>query len=124
MGYYLTNYHEVHHGLANAVLLTHVLRFEGEYAKEKLERIALNLGVPDVPSLIDRVEEIADAVGIPRDLSELGVGASELDLMAKDAMTYSRNLDNNPVKVTEGDIRGIFAKALLGRKPRAHTDRA
>ncbi len=117
MGYYLTNYHDVHHGLANAVLLSHVLRFEGDAARDKFERVAINLGLKGMSSLIDSVESLADKVGIPRSIAELGVREGELDTMAADAMSYGRNMENNPVKVSVNEIREICAKALRGRGP-------
>jgi alcohol dehydrogenase class IV len=115
MGYYLTNYHGVHHGLANAVLLSHVLRFEGDAATDKIENVAVSLGLKGVPALLDLVEELADKVGIPRSIAELGVKAEELDMMVADAMSYGRNVDNNPIKVSANEIREIYAKALKGR---------
>lgn len=114
MGYYLTNYHDVHHGLANSVLLPYVLRFEGNCVGAKLLRIAANLGLRDVSSLLDMVEDIADKVGIPRSLSDLGVKASELEAMVSDALSYSRNLDNNPIKVSDKEIKEIYSRALSG----------
>ena len=116
MGYYLTNYHDVHHGLANSVLLPYVLRFEGDCIGGKLLKIAANLGLRDASGLLDHVEVIADEIGIPRSLSDLGVKASELESMVSDAMSYSRNLVNNPVSVTEKEVRDIYARALNGRR--------
>jgi len=116
MGYYLTNYHDVHHGLANSVLLPYVLRFEGDCIGEKLLKIATNLGLRDASSLLDNVEGLADKVGIPRSLSDLGIDAGELESMVSDALSYSRNLVNNPVKVSDKEIRDIYTRALNGNR--------
>jgi len=116
MGYYLTNYHGVHHGLANSVLLPYVLRFEGDCIGEKLLRISANLCLRDPSSLLDMVEEIAEKVGIPKSLSDLGVKASELESMVSDTLSYSRNLDNNPVKVSDREVREIYSRALSGNR--------
>jgi len=116
MGYYLTNYHNVHHGLANAMLLTHVLRFEGACIKEKLERIALNMGLGDFQGLIDYIESLANDVGIPNDLTELGVGKEELDAMVKDVLSYARNLEANPIEVSASDIRKLYEQAFRGKR--------
>jgi len=116
MGYYLTNYHGIHHGLANSVLLLHVLRFEGDHVRDKLQRIIVNLGLRDIPSLFDSVESLADKVGIPRSLADLGIKATELDLMVSDAMSYARNIDNNPVKVSNEEMKEIYSRALSGKR--------
>lgn len=114
MGYYLTNYHGIHHGLANAVLLNHVLMFEGEVIREKLEDVAIRLGLQNLQDLFELVEKIAEKVGIPKSLTELGVDPLELDSMVSDAMSYKRNLENNPVSLSEEDIRALYKKAFAG----------
>ncbi|MEM2941350.1 MAG: iron-containing alcohol dehydrogenase [Thermoproteota archaeon] len=115
MGYYLTNYHDVHHGLANGVLLPYVLRFELEKNCGKLEDAAVRLGLENGRSLVEKVETIADKTGIPRSLMELGVKASELDIMAADVFSYSRNLDKHPSPLTPEDVREIYLRGLRGR---------
>lgn len=116
MGYYLTNYHNVHHGLANAMLLTHALRFEGELISEKLDKVLDDLSLQNLQSLFETVERIAVRVGIPNSISELGVDESELDLMVSDAMSYTRNLENNPVAISDAEVRELYKKAFKGRQ--------
>jgi len=115
MGYYLTNYHDVHHGLANGVLLPYVLQFELEKNCGKLEDAAVKLGLENGRRLVEKVESIADETGIPRSIMELGVKASELDAMVADAFSYSRNLDKHPSPLTPEDIREIYLRGLRGR---------
>lgn len=114
MGYYLTNYHNVHHGLANGILLPYVLKFELERGCEKLEEVAKRLGLENGKALLNKVEEIAKKVGLSRNLIELGVMESELDSMVKDASLYKRNLDKHPSPLTPDDIRAIYSKAIKG----------
>lgn len=115
MGYYLTNYHDAHHGLANGVLLPHVLRFEFEKKCEKLEDAAAKMGLENGRSLVEKIERLADKIGIPRNLMELGVKTSELDLMVSDASSYSRNIAKHPSSLTLEDIKEIYSRALKGR---------
>ncbi|MGQ9691439.1 MAG: hypothetical protein ACUVQY_09310, partial [Thermoproteota archaeon] len=114
MGYYLTNYHNVHHGLANGILLPYVLKFELERGCEKLEEVAKRLGLENGKVFLSKVEEIAKKVGLSRNLIELGVMESELDSMVKDAFLYKRNLDKHPSPLTPDDIRAIYSKAIKG----------
>jgi len=115
MGYYLTNYHGVHHGLANAVLLPHVLRFELERSLDRLREAAERLGFEYGETLVGRIEEVADKTGIPRSLMELGVKPSELDAMVADALSYTRNLDKHPSPMTPEGVREIYLRAFRGR---------
>ncbi|MEM3647904.1 MAG: iron-containing alcohol dehydrogenase [Thermoproteota archaeon] len=114
MGYYLTNYHGVHHGLANGLLLPHVLRFELERGLSRLEDAAVKLGFENGLSLVERIEEAAHRTGVARSLLELGVKSSELDAMVADVLSYARNLNKHPNPLTPDDIRRIFARALGG----------
>ncbi|MEM3466834.1 MAG: iron-containing alcohol dehydrogenase [Candidatus Jordarchaeales archaeon] len=114
MGYYLTNYHGVHHGLANGLLLPHVLRFELERGLSRLEDAAVKLGFENGLSLVERIEEAAHRTGVAKSLLELGVKSSELDAMVADVLSYARNLDKHPNPLTPDDIRRIFARALGG----------
>ncbi|MGQ9479317.1 MAG: iron-containing alcohol dehydrogenase family protein [Thermoproteota archaeon] len=78
LGYYLTNYHEVHHGLANGIMLPHVLRFELERECEKIESIARELGYGSGEEFVAAIENLEDQTGIPKSILELGVKYSEL----------------------------------------------
>ncbi|MEM3470382.1 MAG: iron-containing alcohol dehydrogenase [Thermoproteota archaeon] len=114
MGYYLTNYHGVHHGLANGVLLPHVLRFELERGLSRLEDAAVKLGFENGLSLVESIEGAAHRTGVARSLVELGVKPSELDAMVADALSYARNLDKHPNPLTPNDVKKIFERALGG----------
>lgn len=114
MGYYLTNHHDVHHGLANGVLLPHVLRFELERNLSRLEDVAVKLGLENGRSLVEKIEEAADKTGIPRNLVELGIKPSELDAMVADALSYARNMDKHPSPLTSNEVRKIYVRALRG----------
>jgi len=59
---------------------------------------------------------VADRVEIPNSLSELGIDISELDLMVSDAMSYTRNLENNPVTISDADVRELYKRAFEGRR--------
>ncbi len=114
MGYYLTNYHGVHHGLANGLLLPHVLRFELERKLGRLEDAAVKLGFENGVGLVEKIEEVANRTSLPRNLLKLGVEPSELDSMVADALSYERNLDKHPNPLTPEDVSRIYARALGG----------
>jgi uridylate kinase len=41
---------------------------------------------------------------------------NEIEAMVSDALSYSRNLVNNPVKVTDKEVRDIYSRALNGNR--------
>ncbi len=109
----------VPHGLSNALVLPHVLRFNVSHAAPLYAELAaiLRPGVTGsdearAHALIDAMQEIADATGIARTLREVGIAASDLDRLADEAMLQTRLLGNNPRLVTRGDARAIYAAAL------------
>ena len=109
----------VPHGLSNALVLPHVLRFNLSHAAPLYAQLAAVLQPGIVGSeearavaLIDAMQALAHATGIARTLREVGIAASDLDQLADDAMLQTRLLGNNPRVVTRADARAIYAAAL------------
>ena len=117
LGYYLTTHHNVHHGLANALILPAALEALVEAVPEKLGVLAkaAGLATADPLAFIDALKRLEDSTGLPRSLREVGVSPGELDRMVELATQYRRNLENSPLEVTEDVIRAIYETALQGR---------
>jgi maleylacetate reductase len=97
------------HGLANAVLLAHAMRFNQSAIGAAAYRIGLALGDPEDPAAaIDRLRE---RVGLPGRLSECGVADDDLDAVARLSQD-NRNVGANARPVSEDDARAILAAAL------------
>jgi len=111
----------VPHGLSNALVLPHVLRFNAHAAAPLYADIAdavmgeptQNEKTPDhkTVALIGWIEDLIKVTGIPRTLREVGVQEQDLPRMAKDAMLQTRLLGNNPRPVTESDALAIYQSA-------------
>lgn len=109
----------VPHGLSNALVLPHVLRFNASHAANLYAELA-QIVVSDctgseeakTAALIAAMEEIATATGIATRLRAVGIGAHDLDRLADDAMLQTRLLGNNPRTLTRADARAIYAAAL------------
>ncbi|MDO8298399.1 iron-containing alcohol dehydrogenase [Lacisediminimonas sp.] len=105
----------VPHGLSNALVLPHVLRFNAPHAEglyRELASIVCPAGTtPSCKSLIVRLEEIAAITGIETRLREVGVAESDVDRLTDDAMLQTRLLVNNPCDLSRDDIRSIYAAA-------------
>jgi len=96
------------HGLANAVLLAHAVRFNAEAVPEEVARIGDALGDPDdAAGAIDRLRE---RLGLPGSLADCGVTIDDLDAIARMSGS-SPAVQANPRPVTEDDARAILAAA-------------
>jgi alcohol dehydrogenase class IV len=118
LAYPLGGEFHIAHGVSNAVLLPHVVRFNLPAAAERYAEIAVALGVGRKPSPqetalrgVERLVALCAACGVPRRLSELGVPREAIPRMAKGAMTVTRLLKNNPRAVTEADAVAIYEGA-------------
>lgn len=109
----------VPHGLANALVLPHVLRYNAPVAAELYAELA-GIVAPAVhgsveartQALIDALERIAEQVGIETRLHQVGIAETDLDRLADDAMLQTRLLGNNPRELTRADARAIYTAAL------------
>lgn len=109
----------VPHGLSNALVLPHVLRFNLPEAATHYAELAsivapLAQGTDEAraEALIVAMQHVADQTGIETRLRQVGVSESDLDRLADDAMLQTRLLGNNPREVTRTDARAIYAAAF------------
>ena len=115
LSYPLGGEFHIPHGLANAILLPSVMKFNAEADPKRYAEVAIALGAPEgkddfetARNGVDFIFTLADAVGIPRKLSELGILQSAVDHMAEAAMEVQRLLKNNPREVTLQDAKDIY----------------
>ncbi|MDB5757111.1 MAG: iron-containing alcohol dehydrogenase [Burkholderia sp.] len=109
----------VPHGLSNALVLPHVMRFNAGHAAGSYAELA-EIVVPGSQgsdearshALIEALEQLARRVGIATTLREVGIGEADLDRLADDAMLQTRLLVNNPRELQREDARAIYAAAL------------
>ena len=106
------------HGLLNAILLPHVMRFNAETHAERYVDVARALGVatdrldPGIAAerAVERVEELSRSLEIPAGLHELGVDPADLDQFAVGALRDAY-IATNPRPVSEDDVRRICIAA-------------
>ncbi len=115
-------YFHIPHGLANAMLLPHVMAYSAAGAPERFRDIAAAMGerVEGLTPLqaawraVEAVRELCADLGVPT-LSEAGVDEEELlrlaPTMAKDALA-SGSPANNPRLASEEDIVELYKRAL------------
>jgi alcohol dehydrogenase len=107
------------HGVVNAVLLPHVIRFNAEVVPERYGALAQAMGLPahgvpgDVAAelLAVHVQQLARAVGVPRGLRDLGIRAEDIDRLATTAMRDAC-MTTNPRAADRADVVSIFEAAM------------
>ena len=119
LAYPLGGEFHVAHGVSNAVLLPHVIRFNLPAATDRYAKIAVALGAEpggDDAETADRglecLRQLSAECGIPASLADLNVPRDAVDRMARAAMTVTRLLKNNPREMTEADARRIYEEAF------------
>ncbi|WP_408008422.1 iron-containing alcohol dehydrogenase [Pseudalkalibacillus sp. A8] len=116
----------VPHGVANSILIPHVMKFNSYAVPELFSDIAEDMGENlDGLSLMERAETAVNAVkrlsediGIPTTLSDFNVDESRLDQMTRDAL-LSGNIAVNPRTTTYEDVIELYKKSIGGVKVEA-----
>ena len=115
LSYPLGGEFHIPHGLSNAILLPSVMKFNMPANVKRHAEVAIALGCQPgkndeetAQRGVDFIYQLADAVGIPKKLTDLGIPQTAVDGMAKAAMQVQRLLKNNPREVTEQDARDIY----------------
>ncbi len=104
------------HGVANAMLLPHVMAFNKDAIVGRLATVARALDISRhddddataAEALIERLAEWTEVVQIPQDLRQFGVSESHLDVLAEAASKVKRLLGNNPKPLSHADIKAIY----------------
>ena len=119
LAYPLGGHFHIPHGLSNALVLPHVLRFNAKAAPAVYAEIA-PFAFPELAALGPqaRAEAFCDALaalslrcGLPGRMRDLEVPESMLPRLARDAMNQTRLLPNNPRPVSEADALEIYTRA-------------
>ncbi|MEK7891121.1 iron-containing alcohol dehydrogenase [Burkholderia contaminans] len=120
LAYPLGGMFNVTHGVANAMLLPHVMAFNLDAIEGRLSNVARALDLaskadPDAVAarkLTDKMIEWTAAVDIPQDLRKFGVSEEHLDALADAASKVKRLLGNNPKALTLDDMKSIYRRLL------------
>ncbi|NLG32479.1 MAG: iron-containing alcohol dehydrogenase [Syntrophomonadaceae bacterium] len=119
MAHPLGGFFNIAHGVANAILLPHIMEFNMLADRGKFKRIAALLGedvsgltdLEAAPLAVEAVKKLSKDIGIPATLSEVGVKEEAIPQMSKDAM-LSGNVKINPRSTTLQDIENLFKSAM------------
>ncbi len=119
MAHQLGGMYDLPHGVANAILLPHVEKFNIPACAPKLKKVAraMGVGVLDMSDVeganaaIEAIKKLSRSVGIPSGLRELGVKEEDFEIMAQNALEDVCT-GGNPREVTIEDTIELYRSAL------------
>lgn len=115
MAHQLGGFYDLPHGVCNAILLPHVMKYNAAMTEDRLRDVAQAMGVDTSgmdreaanQACINAVETLSKAVGIPEDFKALGVDKGDIEKLAELAM-LDACMPGNPKDPTKEDIMKIY----------------
>jgi alcohol dehydrogenase len=114
------------HGAGVAVMMPYVMEFNRDHCETEIGEIGSAMGL-DLKGLsgfdrasktIDAVDALFASVGIPKTIADLGVAASQLPLVAEQAMGSARLVKNNPRPLDLETMTLLVDAAFTGDRSR------
>ena len=121
MAHQLGAVYDTPHGIANAMLLPTVMRFNGEdpATAQRFREILMNIGRPDAEHLNDQdvintfvwmISELSKTVGIDTKITDYGAKEEDFEMLAEKAMNDPCK-PGNPRDVTKEDFIELYRRA-------------
>ena len=120
MAHQLGAVYDTPHGIANAILLPTVMRFNGEVCADRFREILCHIGRPDAKNLNNQdvintfvwmIEELSKACGVTMRVKDTGCKEEDLEMLADKAMQDPCK-PGNPREVTKEDFIRLFREAM------------
>jgi len=119
MAHQLGGFYNLPHGICNAILLPHVSRFNLIARLDRFADIAIAMGEPvgdlskreAAEKAITSIETLSRDIGIPPNLTVLGVKKEDLPIMADNAQKDACGA-TNPRRPSHNDVIDIYTAAL------------
>jgi alcohol dehydrogenase len=104
----------VAHGVLNAIMLPHVMRFNADAVPDAMDAIARNFPPPLAGEgrlgAVWATAALVASLPVPQRLRDAGVPEAVLDSVAAEAAKNS-TVQSNPKPITEADLRELLGKA-------------
>lgn len=119
MAHQLGAVYDTPHGLANAVLLPYVMRYNGEVCPDRFvdmgRAFGLNMngvtGMDAVMKVVNAIQDLNQKLGIPAHLKEVGVKEEDIPMLSEKAMNDVCT-GGNPRETSVADIEKIYREAF------------
>ena len=121
MAHQLGAVYDTPHGIANAMLLPTVMRFNGENPEtaQRFREILCEIGRPDAANLNDQdvintfvwmISELSKSVGVTQKITDYGAKAEDFEILAEKAMQDPCK-PGNPREVSKEEFVELFRRA-------------
>lgn len=120
LSYPLGGKFHIAHGVSNAILFAHVMKFNKDACAERLAVLcdAINPTYAEktveekADYVIDQIADIVKVTNIPTELTQYGVTMDDLDFLVTAGSQQQRLLVNNMKELSLDDIRNIYLKVV------------
>ena len=103
---------DMHHGLANGIMIDHVMRFNADAADRKMAELARVCGAgATAQSFVEWLAALKARIGIPAKLGGKGVTAAHIPKLVEVAVKDTCH-QTNPKPVSAADFERLFQAAL------------
>lgn len=120
MAHQLGAVYDTPHGIANAILLPTVMRFNGEVSWERFRDILVRIGRPDaayldkqdvINTFVWMISELSKSVGVTMTVKDTGCKEEDLEMLADKAMEDACR-PGNPRETTKEDFIRLYREAM------------
>lgn len=120
MAHQLGAVYDTPHGIANAILLPTVMRFNGEVSWERFREILMVIGREDAAHLskqdiintfVWKITELSKEVGITQTITDVGAKEEDFEMLSDKAMEDPCK-PGNPREVTKQDFINLYKQAM------------
>ena len=120
LSYPLGGKFHIAHGVSNAILFAHVMKFNKDACADRLAVLcdAVNPAYAEktveekADYVINQIADIVKVTNIPTDLTQYGVTMDDLDFLVTAGSQQQRLLVNNMKELSLDDIRNIYLKVV------------
>ena len=119
MAHQLGAVYDTPHGIANAMLLPTVMKFNGEVCYERFRDILKELGYPAekytkeevIKTFVEKIQGLSEEVGITTTIKDYGAKEADFEMLTDKAMKDPCK-PGNPREVTKEQFIELFRKAM------------
>jgi lactaldehyde reductase len=120
MAHQLGAVYDTPHGIANAILLPTVMRFNGEVSWERFREILMHIGRTDakylskqdiINTFVWKISELSKSVGVTMTVKDVGCKEEDLEMLADKAMEDACR-PGNPRETSKEDFIRLFREAM------------
>lgn len=119
MAHQLGAVYDTPHGIANAILLPTVMKFNGEVCYERFRDILKELGYPAekytkeevIHTFIEKIKDLSEKVGITQTVKDVGGKEQDFEMLAEKAMEDPCK-PGNPREVSKEDFIQLYEEAM------------